>query len=857
MGGIGKTTLARMWGKLYGQKHPEASIWEINAETQTSLTNSFRELALALAQRPQQKEELRYIDGIKNTDQQEKQRLQFVRGCLKEQDGGWLFIFDNVESYQAIKDYLPQDSMIWGKGQVIITTRNAHLQEAEGVRSDSMINLEELNAEEGLTLFARIRFKCEPKHLSVKEQTRAMDFLKEIPPFPLDISTAARYMSHYKLSYDEYKEQLKAQSQEFNKNQENLLKETSRYTQTRYCIITLALKRMIENNKKFADLLLLISLLDSQNIPLSLFIKRYSNEITTLIALLKKEALISISDLSIFTDKPFRLISWHRSTQQICLHYFINTLSKNEISKLTTSLTGLINDFLCTEKMPHLVRSILPHGEKLFHNPYLVESEKASLGITIGIAFQYSGDDCKAKQYLEESTRTLSATTEKEAKKYLEGYKLLVELYRRHGYFTSAMSLLEKCNRLCAKFGWDREKLFIDIIEGRLNIDIGEFKMADSLLSKSIHYLQKQNDESAYLARALVHRGLLNQEIIGKIPNVAKDILLAKEIYKKLSDVLGEAWAESQLGVVYGLRGDLKMAEKILSKSMVSNKIYKADTHVFFGNTLTELAIICKEVGDYGAAERYLRESIKVFQINNTTVYLIWGKKHLGELYMKTGRYLLARHILEKSLNEHLKVYGTIGCRTGWMQITMGEFLNYIGEYAGAQKILRSSLTINQKVFSSNRKVGKIHLVLGKVYINLKQYSHAMEALKKSLCIYENLYGKKHLRVAEPLRYLGELYLKLGDVRKAEELMQQSLHILKTNSEAPNHPDQHWSLESLATLYEHKAEEAMKNGRPQESIRSKQQAKNYLKEALTIAEAHFPKDSAHTQRIQQRLSQIG
>ena len=59
-------------------------------------------------------------------------------------------------------------------------------------------------------------------------------------------------------------------SQNFDKGQKAFLKEVTDYSQTRYGLITLSITRLIETNPEYKDLLFLICLLDSQNIPLSL-----------------------------------------------------------------------------------------------------------------------------------------------------------------------------------------------------------------------------------------------------------------------------------------------------------------------------------------------------------------------------------------------------------------------------------------------------------------------------------------------------------------------------------------------------------------------------------------------------------
>ena len=112
---------------------------------------------------------------------------------LKERKS-WLLIYDNVENISTIKDYLPQDTQVWGNGKVIITTRDKNIQYSEYIKQDNIIQIEELTENEKLVLFCKIFYNLLPSNLDLGQQQQARDFLKNIPPFPLDISTSAYYL---------------------------------------------------------------------------------------------------------------------------------------------------------------------------------------------------------------------------------------------------------------------------------------------------------------------------------------------------------------------------------------------------------------------------------------------------------------------------------------------------------------------------------------------------------------------------------------------------------------------------------------------------------------------------------------
>ncbi len=373
IGGIGKTTLARVWGRMYGYSHPKINTFEINAETSITLINSFRELAIALAQTPQQKEELNSIDQIKQSEEKEKQRLSFVKIQLKRSPN-WLLIYDNVETLENILDYLPQNPQVWGQGKIIITTRNTHIKYTNMIKSNNIIELNPLTAQEALTLFARIRLQKNPQQLSNETLETIKLFLKHIPPFPLDISIAAHYIANQHMSYDAYLIQLRQQSKDFYSAQEQFLKETSIYTKTRHSIISLSLKRILEADRSFAAHLLLISLIDSQHIPRGLLEHQHSrSRVDHFFHELKKYSLIT-EETTVSTLPTFSL---HRSTQDACLSYLTHALHLTPQYPLLQSTSDTLESYMNAIIEKHVfleIRILEQHCEQFLNNHLLALS---------------------------------------------------------------------------------------------------------------------------------------------------------------------------------------------------------------------------------------------------------------------------------------------------------------------------------------------------------------------------------------------------------------------------------------------------------------------------------------------------
>jgi tetratricopeptide (TPR) repeat protein len=364
IGGAGKTTMARYYGKSY----THSNMWELNAESHESLMNSFTNLAYALAQTPSEKEELASIKTIQETSEKEKQIFLFVKRKFQKKTG-WLLIYDNVESVSNVKQYFPIDVRSWGEGKVIITTRDNTIGNLNFINSENVIQVDQLSKQEALTLFCKIFYEADPNTLSSDSYEKTLAFLNNIPPFPLDVSMAAYYMKNSSLTFDQYLDRIRNYSERFEKEQQSFVKEVSEYTQTRFGIITSSIHKLIEINPEYKSLLLLMCFLDSQNIPLN-FLEFYKDPILIdhFMRDVKKYSLItSQSSEGKSADRSFSL---HRSTQTLSQGYLLRLLKEEEIKSLiehyVSALKGFYKEF--HKKDYKSLVLLIPHVEALIKN---------------------------------------------------------------------------------------------------------------------------------------------------------------------------------------------------------------------------------------------------------------------------------------------------------------------------------------------------------------------------------------------------------------------------------------------------------------------------------------------------------
>lgn len=328
IGGAGKTTLAR----LLAHQH-KGIIWEFNASTEESLKASFKDLAYTFIDSNEDRAQLNFINTLGSAKEQDKQIYSFVRNKLR-QNPDWLLIFDDVKASDIVKTYCPKDAKVWGRGSVIITTRDSTLA---GHLSYN-IQLKELSREECLNLFNKVRF---PKSAPNKSENIDIDVLtKTIPAFPLDIVIAASYMSNSRKGYAEYSKGSTNKQDEL--DQKEILSTHDDYNSTRHEIIAVSLDTILKD-QNFLNLLIVISLLAPKNIPKDL-LQKYAEprEIGRFIKELKKYSLIASETVV----KNRSVFSLHASIQSSIRDYLKSNYSPHAYKEALYNSVLLIEKYL-------------------------------------------------------------------------------------------------------------------------------------------------------------------------------------------------------------------------------------------------------------------------------------------------------------------------------------------------------------------------------------------------------------------------------------------------------------------------------------------------------------------------------
>lgn len=619
IGGAGKTTLARQ----YAHQQKANIIWEINAETKETINESFEDLADRLAVTHEDQRILTGIINLKDSAKREEKIVQFVKERLRASQN-WFLIYDNVEQFTDIQNHFPKDPGSWGEGRIILTTQDNNIENNKYVNNTIVLNA--LSTEEKLNLFIKILSNGDSLSFPRLQIDKVKKFLASIPPFPLDVSVAAYYLKATNIPYQSYLDKVHKYDHNFSNAQERILQEAGDdYTKTRYQIITVSLKHLIDKKKDFKDLLLFACLLDPQNISRSLFLKcKQEHIVDEFIYYLKKYSFIINKNMG--SDNFNSFFTMHRSTQNIILTYLTNVLKLNEDKSLVQSLAKILEQDLseAVEKEDFIkMKSLLRHAEHFIaQNNFLNKAESASLCGELGCVCYYLCHYPRAQELLHLGISELNKPPIKDNTKVAHFLVYLGNVHRRLGDYNQSKKLFEQGIELYKQ----SSKLHTGMARayGYLGItheSLGAFDKAKALLEKSLIIHQKCSKNKIGHAWSLAHLGSVYKNI-GDYSQAKKLYEESLHIYKSSSPYhVGVAWVCRDLGFIYATLGDKEKAKHLLEESLIIYRKHFFEDHIYVAHALINLGIFHRETENIEKAKNLLKKGLVVIEKT-------YGKNH-------------------------------------------------------------------------------------------------------------------------------------------------------------------------------------------------------------------------------------
>ncbi|MBL0941718.1 MAG: tetratricopeptide repeat protein [Alphaproteobacteria bacterium] len=813
IGGAGKTTLACQYARQF--KQPKT--WKINAESKDSVINSYEYIAHDLAKTDEDKQTLKLIQESKESEVRDEKILRFIKERIQVLPN-WFLIFDNLENISDIIKFYPTDPSKWGCGKILITTRNANIKNSSYVKN--VIQIGALDECEKLELFLKITNIKETSQFSTDQQKQIQKFLNEIPPFPLDVCLAAYYIKATNISYEKYLYYLSRSDVDFSILQQTLIKDVSDYTKTRYNLIVMAIREILNKHKDFEDLLILISILDSQKIPKGL-LEQFKKEpiVDNFIYHLKKYSLIQQDEKLL----PTKVASFsiHRNTQELMLTYLTKILDLENNTSFTENITSCIEkhaaQFIEKEDLISM-KGMKTHYEKfLSHQKLITENSAGTIGIILGYINYSLGSYTSAKELLGISLKKLYRNSTKNISRIAPG---LIYLANAH---------------------WD----------------LAEFSEAKKSLEKSIHiYKRNIPKDKTGLARALGDLGIINNEL-ENFKDAETILLKTIEIYQTdlPNDFIGLAQAYIHLGMVYRNIGKYNNAHTSLERSILIYQKYLPENRIAYAWALSNLGNINKDMGKYKEAFMLYEQSLHLLLKYAPSKQVEIGRTYarLGNIYRELGNYTKSQECLEKSLNIYNDTLPENHVAFPWAMAHLSLTYRALANLEKAKDLIDKSLLIYKKNLSDNNiEVTRAKTYLARTLIDIGSFNQAQVILHACLPIYKQSYGKNHIETARIFYYMGKIWFAKNNLEKAENHFQQALRAFQTF----DHTDAYLILEDLGTLYMRRSKLEEMKGNTTKALYYERQAVTYFNQAINIAETRLLKNAIPYVKLKEKLQNV-
>lgn len=815
IGGSGKTTLARQYASL--KRYP--IVWELNAETKESLIESFEHLAYAISKTEDEKAELTRIRSMTNESEKKKFLILIVQRHFRNIKKPWCLIFDNVEKFTDIQECFPKNTAAWGRGQVLITTQNEHIVNNSQLGSRTIVHVEAFSDQERFSFFAKLVFGAENPVLTPAEKQEIIQFLKHIPPYPLDISLAAHDITVNHLTYQQCIERQKSTDLEFEKMSDQFFAaDVSDYKKTRYSTIVTNMKSLIQICPNFQNLFFMIALIGSQHIPKDLLLTCQDQKTVDLFIDHMKKLSFMTHDQGKYQkkDSDSNTLSIHRSTQDIMLTYFERFLDKKERDKSAVSVIEALERYtnpLIAEMNIPKARGVLNHLLiALKHQSALPSLARGILNLQLGRIYYCLNDLKNASLFSERSLQDLQVHYQKTVHirlaRALACFGITNKMIAND--YGNGMRCLERSLELYERhFSNNREELAWVLLQlGNTYVIIDDNKKAADVLRRGMAiYAAHYSADYPKVAWGLLYQG--------DVARLSGDYANAEQFYKKSRKLFEKKygaeypktmWADIRLAMTYMLAGKLIEAKNLLEALPLTYEKQATENH------------------------------------DN----VIWQTFCLGEIYRQLGCYQKAKQLLDQSFQVCTGYYSEV-CRAWWPSLHLGRLYIDLGDYAAAEKLFEKSFDIQKKHIGANhiRTIWASHQ-LANVYTKTGRFDAAKPLFTHVLTHYKKHYGAHHLECAHLLCDIGQFYLLQNDHERGKSVIDEACCIFT----AHNHPELYRCYEVLGNFYlaRHEAQK--------ERSELIEPALYNLKAALAITQSRFPNNSVYTARIIRKIEKL-
>jgi len=271
------------------------------------------------------------------------------------------------------------------------------------------------------------------------------------------------------------------------------------------------------------------------------------------------------------------------------------------------------------------------------------------------------------------------------------------------------------------------------------------------------------------------------------------------------------------LARVYKDNGEWEQAEFCLEQSLSHVVDNYAEDSVALFESLRALAEVYTAKGDFASAreicEDVFQKASQVVDAVNRPIFVIFTIEIvdlLAQIALKSGSLDEAKQHAIKALNMTKERFGEFHPETAKRLSELAKVHLTLKNYDQAKALHIKALEVDTKTTDGqNPALAERHMDIARVDVIREQPKDAMQSLAVARLVLENVSEVDFPELAARLNSIGEMYMTLGQIEKAEPLFVQAVDIAERD---------HHSHKSLATYATNLAMLCIARGRPVKAL---------------------------------------
>ncbi|MBX2975404.1 MAG: tetratricopeptide repeat-containing sensor histidine kinase [Ignavibacteriaceae bacterium] len=309
---------------------------------------------------------------------------------------------------------------------------------------------------------------------------------------------------------------------------------------------------------------------------------------------------------------------------------------------------------------------------------------------------------------------------------------------------------------------------------GEALFQLKKYSQAQQIFFEALRVSERSKENDSLTA--LIYSNIaLNYE---KIPNADSAIIFHRKslaINIKLKNIVGEAFAYNNLGLIYWRRGENILA--IENFKLAVRLREKVNNPRSLGNAVQNLGVAYWKYGDYYNAFKCYQQALKLREeVGNRTSYAMI-LNNIGLIY-KRLRY---NNLAEENFTEALRIADSAGYKAGigYSNSNFGEL--YLEQ--GNPKKALEHFWISYNITSEARDLNGISLLLnsiGRSYEALKDLETARKYYRNAIDTSKSINDKYALAMS--MTNLARVLVNQNKIDEAEDLINESKLISQSNN---------------------------------------------------------------------------